>query len=1011
MRVFFEGGHFYICGRIKDMVIVDGQNYYSEDIEGTVQQAAPAAVRPGCVAAFSVDGASREALVIVFEIRPYAPALAAIELIRKEVGRSCGLPVGRVVAIKERTIPKTTSGKIRRKATREALLQGTLKIIHDTQLGQLQPGRCLPFPEFVSGCSTGTAKTMDLALKRMWQRVMRLDPTPCLPDEPSEERQVLAMLEPVFLKVLGRNDAIKLEPDTDLSQLGVGSMQFCELVEAINEMRPRQRVNLNDVLASRTPRDIAVLMIAAPQCNSLPESRIACVVKKRNMGWQYHSCQLVGVLLLFSSIVVAAWPAAFYYLQVCSGSGMQGVVCVSFVPVIAMLSFSCIVVLMKWICVGRYQRGCIRRGSTAFLQWWFIDRLLEVWENLIGVYVTDTLLLTVFYALCGVNISWQSQLCSFIREPDLVTVEAGAKVGGSLVCRLFVPSFDGILLDSVFVGSGAETKVGSVLPPGSQLHQGAMLGVLSVPKSDCVELAAPSWLGCPAEPVQDDPIRLPVSALKYICESIGKVLIVIAVVLLVGLAGRYSTHVFSFMIPLHGTGLAFSFWSHSAAPIRFVCCFWFTGLLMTASLILSTRVFVYTMIICPCCNDIRDFALSLLFKVAYNLFLRFFVETLNCATFLYLRCLGVDMAFTAVVTTLTTVKPQQAHSISVGPGAFISGSSFDGAVTVGPDALVGISSYVSGQAFIGKGTQVGACTTVLDREVPSCSTVWGNRASGPHILPGRVDSVVEPIPLHHIIGGMLQELTLRLAALVSFLLVVILTNLFFVASHTTFQSIVVVKGLTSCILTSATVVATMVVFVFLLYTCLWCAYRLLHPSVEGSWPVESFVIKLWVCYHRIDIWARFVGLMFINGTFLASAWHRGLGAHVGSDVLWLTGAINDYSWVDVGDHAVIERDTLVSGHRVQRGFFTGEHISIGSNAVVRIGARLLGGTSLADACVLDFGSHSHTKKALPGNSEWFGSPAERSVPRGVPKATDSLEVWGFAESAGKSYGATNDETV
>ena len=66
---FFEDDYLYICGRQKDLVIVNGQNFYPQDIESTVQDASPA-VRPGCVATFCSDDTGADGdLEVVFEIR------------------------------------------------------------------------------------------------------------------------------------------------------------------------------------------------------------------------------------------------------------------------------------------------------------------------------------------------------------------------------------------------------------------------------------------------------------------------------------------------------------------------------------------------------------------------------------------------------------------------------------------------------------------------------------------------------------------------------------------------------------------------------------------------------------------------------------------------------------------------------------------------------------------------------------------------------------------------------
>ena len=67
---FLHHGELFICGRIKDLIIVGGRNYYPQDIEATAQSAVDS-LRPGCVAAFSVDpvGASGDDVALVAELR------------------------------------------------------------------------------------------------------------------------------------------------------------------------------------------------------------------------------------------------------------------------------------------------------------------------------------------------------------------------------------------------------------------------------------------------------------------------------------------------------------------------------------------------------------------------------------------------------------------------------------------------------------------------------------------------------------------------------------------------------------------------------------------------------------------------------------------------------------------------------------------------------------------------------------------------------------------------------
>jgi acyl-CoA synthetase (AMP-forming)/AMP-acid ligase II len=121
---FLENNELLVTGRIKDVVILMGRNYYPQDIELTVEQSHPA-LRPGLGAAFAVTGEDdRERLVVVQEVeRSY------LRRIREAVARDHDLPVHKVVLLKTGSIPKTSSGKIQRHACREQFLSGTLEEI------------------------------------------------------------------------------------------------------------------------------------------------------------------------------------------------------------------------------------------------------------------------------------------------------------------------------------------------------------------------------------------------------------------------------------------------------------------------------------------------------------------------------------------------------------------------------------------------------------------------------------------------------------------------------------------------------------------------------------------------------------------------------------------------------------------------------------------------------------------------------------------------------------------
>ena len=121
-------GELYVTGRRKDMIIKAGRNLYPQEVEALVGDVP--GVRKGCVAAFGVAdvAAGTERLVVVAETRAStSQARAQLQAaVRERVVDVLGLPPDAVVMAAPGSVLKTSSGKIRRSATREAWLRGDL---------------------------------------------------------------------------------------------------------------------------------------------------------------------------------------------------------------------------------------------------------------------------------------------------------------------------------------------------------------------------------------------------------------------------------------------------------------------------------------------------------------------------------------------------------------------------------------------------------------------------------------------------------------------------------------------------------------------------------------------------------------------------------------------------------------------------------------------------------------------------------------------------------------------
>ena len=125
---FMHQGELFVCGRLKDMIIVRGVNRYPQDIEATVESCDPT-TRSGGAAAFAVTRWDREHLVIVCEVDRgrHHDWDEVFKGIRVAIAEEHELPPDAIVLVRAHSIPKTSSGKVQRHACKNEFENRTLK--------------------------------------------------------------------------------------------------------------------------------------------------------------------------------------------------------------------------------------------------------------------------------------------------------------------------------------------------------------------------------------------------------------------------------------------------------------------------------------------------------------------------------------------------------------------------------------------------------------------------------------------------------------------------------------------------------------------------------------------------------------------------------------------------------------------------------------------------------------------------------------------------------------------
>ena len=119
---YVAAGQLYICGRIKDIIIIRGRNFYPQDIEWVVSELP--GVRRGNVVAFGVDVLGEEQLVVCAEAFQ-SDAAGLVDAITQAVAANVGLTVHKVEIVPQGVLPRTSSGKPQRSKTKQMFQDGS----------------------------------------------------------------------------------------------------------------------------------------------------------------------------------------------------------------------------------------------------------------------------------------------------------------------------------------------------------------------------------------------------------------------------------------------------------------------------------------------------------------------------------------------------------------------------------------------------------------------------------------------------------------------------------------------------------------------------------------------------------------------------------------------------------------------------------------------------------------------------------------------------------------------
>lgn len=227
---FVKDGEVFVTGRVKDLLIVRGRNHYPQDLERTVESC-HAGFRVGGTAAFSVEDAGEEAVVVVQELERQAvppPIEELASAIRLALSEQHDLHVSAVVFIKAGSLPKTSSGKVQRRACREQYLADRLAVIGQSRV---------PLPSVVPLARTG-------------------EPADLRTLPPDARRQKIAQeVQRIIAGRLGRSEEA-IQADQPIHRVGLDSLMAADVLHRVEELF-HVAFSLSALLGGATINDLA----------------------------------------------------------------------------------------------------------------------------------------------------------------------------------------------------------------------------------------------------------------------------------------------------------------------------------------------------------------------------------------------------------------------------------------------------------------------------------------------------------------------------------------------------------------------------------------------------------------------------------------------------------------------------------------------------------------------------------------------------------------------------------
>lgn len=771
---------------------------------------------------------------------------------------------------------------------------------------------------------------------------------------------------------------------------------------------------------------------ARPNTQTLKKPLLALEPRGMQMSKVGQACLqmigMLGIVLLFSASMLpslalvvlvsnehnSTWPLS--HLWHVSHTGAMALL----FPVVILLfavAFSGIVIISKWLIVGRYKEGAMVVWSSLFARWWFMDRLLSVWDLVVGKFVSGTCFYNLFCYLMGAHCPLLlAEITQPLREFDLLYIGEHARIRGNIYCRSLLPGK--LFLAPVTLEVGAKIESLAVVLPGCTLAACSILEPLGVLLEGSSTTPGTVYSGNPATAVGKTRCRKTRSAksLKQARQfSIAKaatlvinfyiaVTIAVLVLPLLELVGAFPDS-FRYTPVLHVASIVFG--GGAILMALTVGLKWLLLGKVRPAIIVESHWRQWRV----WCVD--SFARFPMWALSVWLQRTPIINLWYCA-------MGTKVPIVSSSIPPEVVPPSAADLVSFGSNVFASGfivktkgdppkeiamesGSEPGAwITIGKShfgagASVGLSSVCGPGFSCGKQSIVGPVTRVGPGiDYPDGTEVFGNPAQAVNrklneagVIADIAEVQSEEEDTENMSGS--ESIFVLFVTGIQGIMIRIILITFFVALATipAYEGFVSVFSFPSnSELTFRRLITAWAAFTVMLlglqagllsaFLCFDAIHRLAvywgHPVVT-KYHIRSFS-GFWITEHSVfsDVLRTFFVNPLLSGSAFIRWLYRSIGANIGDNVYLTNVAIEGALNLDIGDGSVVDNSECMGckqlGDILQLG-----PVTIGKECTVQAGSVLLSGDKLEDDSLVGPRTKPEPEQVLSTGMHWHGAPA------------------------------------